>query len=89
MNLFATIQGVKVRHWAMKVLDFIAIGFMGVMLYALSMGPVGFLVNKGVLPDELGIAYTPLITFSRMVLPLEFALGWYLDLWGMALGFME
>jgi len=75
-----------VPHRRMYVLELVGFAFMALVLYALSMGPMGLLARKGLCPNQIGLAYEPLVSFSRAVPPLETALGWYLKFWGIYLG---
>jgi len=57
------------------------------MLYVLSVGPVGWLVNNEFIdPDSglgtvVGAIYTPLEAVAEFCPPFKLLIGWYLELW--------
>jgi hypothetical protein len=56
------------------------IGFMGLLLYVFSIGPVFWLAQQFPSLQWIGVFYFPIGLLSSVCPPVDWALQWYLDL---------
>jgi len=69
------------RRSSLAVWLAIAVVVLLPVAYALSIGPVQWLVNRGYIPEFVSFIYVPLWSFAAICEPFQTALWWYLAQW--------